>query len=211
MNCIPSFWTPHVSEQQREALAWADETISIITERNLNRLFSYCGMMEKPEELRNSLEAFTGKETEYRRSMNYLYLFREEDDRSGERMAYREGVLKKWSQSAMYMNSAESRTPRRIAHILAGAAAGVAMIFAVLVTIFAGRLYAPNSTPWILLIVLSYIFKDRIKEILRDVFGRSLPRIAADQLSILRDPAIGNRGRRFQGEGPVFGILGCSG
>jgi hypothetical protein len=187
------FLDASVTPKQREALAWADETISIITERNLNRLFSYCGMMEKPSELREKLEAFTRKETEYRRSMNYKYLYQEEDERSGEGLAYRESILKKWSQSAMYMNSAESRAPRRIAHMLAGAAAGVAMIFAVVVTIFAGRLYAPNSTPWILLIVLSYIFKDRIKEILREVFGRSLPRLASDQLSILKDPAVDKR------------------
>lgn len=187
------FLDASVTDKQREALAWADETVSIIVERNLNRLFSYCGMMDKPAELREKLECFTRKETEYRRSMNYQYLYREEDERSGERLAYRESILKKWSQSAMYMSSAESRAPRRIAHILAGAAAGVAMIFAVLFSIFAERFYAPNSTPWILLIVLSYIFKDRIKEILREVFGRSMPRLASDQLSLLKDPAAGRR------------------
>ena len=104
-------------------------------------------------------------------------------------MAYRESILKKWSQSAMYMNLEESRTPHRIGHIIAGIAAGVAMIFAVLVTIFAGKMFIPNSLPWILLIVMSYIFKDRIKEVLREWMKKLMPRITSDQLSLLFDRA----------------------
>lgn len=187
------FLNPHVSDKQRKALAWADESISIITERNLIRLFSYCDVMESSDHLKRSFGKITALETEYRKSMNYQYLYLEEDSRSGERLAYRESLLKKWSQSAMYMNSEESNTPRRIGHILAGAAAGVAMIFAVFATIFAGKFFPMNSTPWVLLVVLAYIFKDRIKEILREIFGSFLPRLTPDQLTILTDPAVGKK------------------
>ena len=184
------FISPRITDVQRTALAWADESISIISERALNRLFSHTLVMAECEDLLKAYEKITRKENEYRKSMNYQYLYREEDPHSGERMAYRESILKKWSQSAMYMTREESRTPGRIGHIVAGTAAGVAMIFAVLVTIFAGRIFIPNSTPWILLVVISYIFKDRIKEILREYFKRILPRFTSDQHSLLYDPSI---------------------
>jgi len=187
------FINPRVTDIQRTALAWADESISIITERGLNRLFSYTQELESPENLLKTYEAVTKRETDYRKSMNYQYYYQEDDSRSGERLAYRENILKKWSQSAMYMNNEDSRTPYRIGQIIAGIAAGVAMIFAVTVTIFAGRVFTQNSIPWILLIVFSYIFKDRIKEILRGKLKKLLPRITSDHLSLLYDLTMGRK------------------
>ncbi len=195
----PLFMTPEVTGKQREALNWADESISIITEQNLHRLYSYCGMLESPEELRMKFEEITMREFEHRRSMNYQYLYNEADSRSGERLAYRDSILKKWSQSALYMTREESSTPRRVSHLLAGAAAGIAMLFAVFAAIFAGKLFIPNSAPWVLLIVTAYIFKDRIKEILRNLFIRFSPWLIADQLTILVDPAVNRRVGKAKG------------
>ena len=187
------FISQQVTDDQRNALSWADESVSIITERALNRLFSYAEMIKNSTGLLESIEKLAKSESGYRESMNYQYLFIEEDSYSGERMAYRENILKKWSQSALYMTKEESRTPNRLGHIVAGTAAGIAMIFAVLVTIFAGNMFIPNSTPWILLIVVSYIFKDRIKDILKDSLRRLLPRLTSDQHSILFDPSTGKK------------------
>jgi len=203
------FINPRVNTVHREALAWADEAVSIITERGLNRLFSYTTEIESSENLLKAIEKITKSENQYRQDMDYQYLYIEDDSRSGERLAYRESMLKKWSQSAMYMTNEDSRTPHRIGHFLAGIAAAVAMIFAVLVTIFAGRVFIPNSTPWVLLIVLSYVFKDRIKEVLREIFKNLLPRITSDQLNILFDPSLKKRvgiSRGFASFGTASGV-----
>uniref|UniRef100_UPI002639D232 hypothetical protein n=1 Tax=Oceanispirochaeta sp. TaxID=2035350 RepID=UPI002639D232 len=187
------FINPRIGEVQRKALAWADEAISIATERSLNSLFSHTQVMESSEHLLKAYEKITMSETEYRTRMDYQYLNNKEDTHSGERLAYRESFLKKWSQSAMYMTNEDSRAPLRVGHILAGIAAGVAMIFAVLITILAGKIFIPNSTPWILIIVLAYIFKDRIKEMLREVFKKLLPQLTSDQRSILFDQSLEKR------------------
>ena len=181
------FINPRVTDAQRTALTWADESISIISERALNRLFTDTQKLESPDALLAAYEEIAKKESRYRKSMNYQYYHKEDDSRSGERMAYRENILKKWSQSAMYMNNEDSRTPYRMGEIIAGIAAGVAMIFAVTVTIFAGKFFIPNSTPWVMLIVLAYIFKDRIKEFLRGKLKTLFPRLTSDQQSILHD------------------------
>lgn len=193
------FLTPEVTEQQREALRWADEKMSIITERNINRLYGYCHGMQTAEKLRKNFEEITSEETQYRRIMKYEYLYTGDDSSTGEHLAYRESILKKWSQSAMYMTSEESHTPRRIGHMLASIAAGLAMFFALIITIFAGKYFIPNSIPWILLVIISYIFKDRVKEILREVFRKNLPWMIADQLTILVDPASKRRIGRAKG------------
>jgi hypothetical protein len=81
----------------------------------------------------------------------------------------------------MYMSSEQSRSVSRVGHVIAGVAAAVAMSFAVIATFLAGRLFAAYSIPWALLIVVSYIFKDRIKEVLRSILIRLVPRLIADE------------------------------
>lgn len=182
------FISPRITPAQRTALGWADESISISTERILNRLFSYAEKIEEPEDLLIKMEAVTKKESGYRRQMNYQYLYNDEDPYLGEKLAYRENILKKWAHSALYMTREDRKGSLRAGHFLGGAAAGIAMIFAVLVTIYAGKVFIPNTTPWVLAIVVSYIFKDRIKEILKEYFKKLMPRITADQHSRLYDP-----------------------
>lgn len=194
----PRFLDPHVDETLRTALRWADESISIITEKQYIRLYGYCNP-EKDREIMNLIEELTESETKYRKSMNYLYLYRKKDSHSGETMAYRESMLKRWSQSAMYMNSEFSRTPGRIGQIIAGTAAGLAMFFAVFAAIIAENYTPRNSSLWILVMVISYIMKDRIKEMLRGIFGNLMPGLTTDQQINLYDPAMKTRVGRSSG------------
>ena len=189
----PLFISPRISDLHRTALNWADESISIITERSLNKLFSIVSEYDKPEKLMSEIVELVKNETAYRTSMNYQYLYNKDNPYIGEILAYRENTLKKWAQSAMYMTREESRNQRRAGHIIAGTAAGVAMFFAVFVTIFAGKVFIPNTTPWVLAVIISYIFKDRIKEILRESFKKFLPRLTSDQLSLLYDSSAGEK------------------
>lgn len=183
------FLDPHIHEDHRTALYWADESISIITENAFISLYKDCWTLKDSKELISLIEEIIENEVSYRKSMNYQYQYNKEDSLCGETMAYRENVLKKWSQSAMYMNKENSQAPKRIGHLIAGTAAATAMFFAVFVTIYAENFFPKNSTSWILIIVLSYVFKDRIKEILRHSFGNMMPRLTSDQQSNLFDPA----------------------
>jgi len=192
------FLDPHIDETLREALRWADESISIITEKGFTRLFSACGH-EGDREIKTLIEELVESESRYRESMNYAYLYKEDDSHCGETMAYRDSILKKWSQSAMYMNSQFSRTPKRISHLIAGTAAGLAMFFAVFAAILAENISPRNSSLWILAMVISYIMKDRIKELLRRIFGDLLPGLTTDQQVILYDPAMKTRAGRSSG------------
>ena len=63
------------------------------------------------------------------------------------------------------------------------------MAFAVIATIFASQHFASNSIPWAVIIIVAYIVKDRIKELLRNGLIAFLPRVVADQINDLVDPA----------------------
>ncbi|MBB6482120.1 hypothetical protein [Spirochaeta isovalerica] len=192
------FLDPHINETLREALRWADESISIITEKSFISLHGYCDP-ESDIPQRKMIEDLLAGEEKYRQSMNYEYLYNENQPHCGEKMAYRDSMLKKWSQSAMYMNSQYSRTPNRIGHLIAGTAAGLAMFFAVTAAIVADKVSPENSSLWILVMVISYIMKDRIKEVLRKVFGNLLPGLTTDQQINLFDPALKTLAGRSSG------------
>ncbi len=80
--------------------------------------------------------------------------------------------------------------------LYASIAAAIAMTFAVSVSIIADRYLPGQSLPWILAIVVSYIFKDRIKESLREVLIHTAPGLVADERIRLTDQATGNKAGR---------------
>jgi hypothetical protein len=151
-------------------------------------------MCAEDDSLCNVVDEITGfveNENSYRAEQQYTSAPSNTDEHLEETIAYRASMLKKWAQSAMYMKRVVSRIPSQVNHILAGMAAALAMAFAVTATIYAETIYVKNSLPWAMILIISYVFKDRIKEVLREVFGRLLPRLLADRILKLYDPATG--------------------
>ncbi len=180
-----------VPERLLIAFRWADESISLKAEIEYYKLHALAEKHDLLSGIVPDCIAGIKRESGYRADRGYESIVRPGDQTANEQMLYRESVLKKWSQSALYLTSEESRTPHRAAHITAGVAAAAAMSFAVVATFFATRLFASYSIPWALLVVIGYIFKDRIKEILRSVLVALLPRFVADESIRLIDPSDG--------------------
>ncbi len=186
------FMQTSIPERLVSAFRWADESISLKAEIEYYKLQL---LADRHEELAGIIpDCIQGikRESKYRAKRGYGSIVTPDDPIANEQVIYRESVLKKWSQSALYLSSAESKAPNRATHITAGIAAAAAMSFAVVATFFAQRLFASYSIPWALLIVVGYIFKDRIKEILRSVLLTFLPRIVADESTRLINPTTGN-------------------
>jgi hypothetical protein len=76
---------------------------------------------------------------------------------------YRRGVLKKFISNALFLDTEVSEGPG-LSQVPLAIAAGFAMLFAVIVTLFAQTRYTTNSVPFVVVVVLSYVFKDRLKD-----------------------------------------------
>ena len=137
------------------------------------------------------IEQEAASEEQHRKEFQYMTDLAATGSHSGETVSYRTGMLKKWSQSALYIRTEESLLPKTVGHVFAGAAAAAAMTFAVMAALYAQKVFSTNTLPWALIIILAYVFKDRIKEVLRDVFGRGIPKLLADQITRFRDPVTG--------------------
>lgn len=173
---------------------WADEAISLIVESiSLEMYLSLEPLFGELQEPAYALLRRSRAELNYRREQKYESVVSKENRYSTEAVAYRSGVLKKWSQSVLYLTPVHSKVPKRIGGILAGAAAAIAMAFAIMAAIYAETLFTKNTMQWALLAIIAYVFKDWIKLSLRAFFSRVLPRLLADQISSFVSPRTGNR------------------
>ena len=185
-----AFLDSRVPDTIREAMRWADEAISLKTEKNIYRLhemFREAGADEAVALLGRRL----GREDAYRAEAGYDTHVSPDDQSANEQFIYRESVLKKWAQGAMYMSVERSKALARVAQILAASAAAVAMAFALGATFLTQQYFSSDTVTWAALIVVAYIFKDRIKETLRSLLLASLPRFVADRAHKLVDTAAG--------------------
>ena len=89
-------------------------------------------------------------------------------------------MLKKFISSVLYLK-AEFSEWETLTQVVFGLAAGAAMLFAALVTLFFQSRYAMNSMPFLIALVVSYIFKDRIKDWLKMLFSKNMTRWISDR------------------------------
>lgn len=174
------------------AFEWADEALSLIVENTSLEMYLVLEpLFNQIQESAYTLLRLSRLELSYRREKKYESVVSKNNKYSSEAVAYRSGVLKKWTQSVLYLTPIPSKAPQRVANMFAGTAAAIAMTFATLAAIFAETFFIRNSMQWTLLVIFAYVFKDRIKEGLRIFFGRIVPRLLADQISSFVSPRTG--------------------
>ncbi len=94
-------------------------------------------------------------------------------------------VLKRYVFSALYLDVRQGEEGVLARQVAAGIAAGLAMLLTVLVTLWARARWPNTSAAFVTALVVSYIFKDRLKELARGWLGRRvMPRGPAQVLEI---------------------------
>jgi hypothetical protein len=84
-----------------------------------------------------------------------------------EQVLYRKGLLNKFVFDALFLSVSRAALGKRIHNLIGSLSAGIAMMIYLLFFIWQGTVFAINSEPFIILSVLIYILKDRIKEALK--------------------------------------------
>jgi hypothetical protein len=180
---------PAVPVRLKETFKFLDEYLSLIIEEYLTPALAalrankaFPAGFKKIEEDLSGLVLSQGR---HRAAMGYPSIFKKGE--SNEVLIYRRGVLKKFISSVLYLKTEmdEWQAPTQM---VSGLAAGLAMLFAVLAAIYAQSRYTMNSAPFVMVIVISYVFKDRIKDWLKLLFSRNLTRWFSDREIKILDP-----------------------
>ena len=81
-------------------------------------------------------------------------------------------MLKKFAESDLYLSSNKRKNTFLVEQILYSLAAGAAMVVATLSSFFFQQRYGNFTLPFLIALVISYMFKDRLKDWLRLIFAR---------------------------------------
>jgi len=119
------------------------------------------------------IKTFLINEKIYKKANNHFYI-KSNDDDNNRYVIFRHGALKKFVESDMYIELNKKEDGFAIRQIFYGIAAGLAMIFATIIAFSFKWKFGSVSTQLFIALVISYIFKDRIKELTRYYFSNKL-------------------------------------
>ena len=110
-------------------------------------------------------------ERAYKVSQGYLTVNPDDPDGNSE-FVFRASLLKKFAESDLYLSSNKRKNTFLVEQILYSLAAGAAMVVATLSSFFFQQRYGNFTLPFLIALVVSYMFKDRLKEWLRLIFAK---------------------------------------
>ncbi len=169
------FNLPGVDAEIFTAYSLTDEYISLLIEEAAIEMYQIVNdhlKSAKQGQFKSQLRARAAKESKHRRAMGYGSVLKEGDD--NETYVFRASVLKKYAASVLYLSTAVHREGRGTEQILYAIAAGLSMIFATVVAFYFQSIYGNLTVPFFTALVIGYMFKDRIKELARDLFSAKL-------------------------------------
>lgn len=162
------------AERVRAIHALADEYSSICAEQ-----YSF-DILEKTRRFgssnsggyRGRLLRLIRQEQKYRREQGYPSIA--EPDSKNESFIYRRGVLKRLMESILFLNTRVRPEGMLTEQIIYSLAAGLAMVFATAVAFMTQQKYGNFTLAFFVALVVSYMFKDRIKELARLYINRKV-------------------------------------
>lgn len=166
---------PTVSDKTRSYFRLCDEFMSHVVEMRTIRLIRKIDSSDEPEKSAKARAAFMNlimAEREYKLSQDYGVLNME--DNHDRQLVYHRGMLKKFIESELYIRLDKKKDGVAVEQIYYSIAAGVAMIFATAVAWYTQVVYGNITWPLFFVLVVSYMLKDRIKDLLRYYFAHRL-------------------------------------
>lgn len=177
---------PKVPEKLRGHFFLCDEFISHIVEMRTIRIIRRIDSARQSRmltEWRERLITLIRQEREYKLRRGYGVVKDGED--KNRMVVYHHGMLKKFVESELYIRLDKKRDGVAVEQLYYSIAAGVAMIFATAVAWHTQVKYGNITWPLFLVLVVSYMLKDRIKDLLRYYFAHKLGNKYFDKKAIV--------------------------
>jgi len=157
-----------------------DEYLSLMVEDSTCRLAERL-QHAKPdwgEELCVRLHQLALSELKYRETQGYGSLPASKG--RNEQLVYRRGALRTYVESVFFLSTRHKPESRLARELLLSLAAGIAMVFATAVAFLAHVQYENWTTAFFVVLVISYMFKDRIKALAQDYLKTNSQRFFFD-------------------------------
>lgn len=170
-----AFNLPSVTEEVFRAYSLTDESISLLIEEASIEMYQIVEThlkSEKRQLLLAQLQARVKSETKHRLARGYTSILAMDEE--NETYIFRASVLKKYAASVLHLSTAVSREGRGMEHFLFSIAAGISMVIATTIAFFFQQQFGNFTFPFFVALVVGYMFKDRVKELGREIFASKL-------------------------------------
>ncbi|RME79362.1 MAG: hypothetical protein D6784_00805 [Chloroflexi bacterium] len=181
------FNLPNVAEKVFTTYKLIDEAISLLIEESAVEMFQIVDAYMKKSgraEYKQRLGELVDKEIRHRQMFGYRAILNQSPD--NEEFIFRASVLKKFAASVLFLSTDIQREGATLEQLLYAVAAGISMIFATVVAFYFQQAYGSFTFPVFIALVVGYMFKDRIKELGRQVFARYLQNVLFDRRITIR-------------------------
>jgi len=171
---------PGITEEATNSIFdYADEYQSLLVERHAAYLLKVFSRQAKENVLCiKTLNEIVLQEMDYRRQKAYHSVAIKHQDNVN--LLHRIARLKKFIESNLYLNTDTKKEGIIVEQILFSIAAGIAMVFATGVAFASQMIYGNLTLPFFIALIVSYMFKDRIKELTRIYFSEKHQKIVYD-------------------------------
>jgi hypothetical protein len=171
--------TTDISDNVKKAARWGDEYQSLMLEGQLHTLVNgLSGKFGQPSDIVNRLHQLVLSEISYRKRAQYPSVAK--IGANNEHLFHRRGRLKRYIESNLFLNTDTRREGVLYEQVFFSLAAGLAMVFATTIAFASQYAFGNLTMPFFVVLVISYMFKDRIKELSRLYFDRKRKKMFFD-------------------------------
>jgi hypothetical protein len=166
---------PTVDRQNMEYYRYGEEFMCNIMEKHAFMLMKGVKGRKNSsfEEIKEKLLFFAEEITDFKRQKGYLSVENKPVDKNS-KFLYRSGLLKKYAESDLFLDIQKRRDGVLVEQIMFSIAAGISMIFATVVAFSVQQRYGNLTVPLFVALVVSYMLKDRIKDLFRFYFAHKM-------------------------------------
>ncbi len=174
------------------AVAWVEEDLSRLLETMLADLARTLKKADAPAATVHAVEQVAVEEARYRDRTGLGGVGRVGMRRRElEALEFRRHVLKRFTSSVLWLKPEVRPASEWVLHLLYALAASVAMGFAIMAALWNGADMSGNAARWVLVAIVAYAAKDRIKAFLQTTFANVVSRHFPDRSWRVRAPDAG--------------------
>ena len=177
---------PNVPAKAITYFAFGDEFLSNRIDRKTFEVLEYFSVnhADRYNDLKKSLLELIRKEREHRIASGYEVMKDEIPNKNSE-LLHRLKLLRRYIDNHLSLNSNKKKDGKLAEQMALSIAAGLAMVFATAIAFSAQQTYGNFTMPLFVALVVSYILKDRIKELVRYYFASRLSKKYFDKKTII--------------------------
>ena len=186
----------------KRVFGYADEYISTLYSKYLYHVWQILENFESPEshQTKELLKDGIYKEREYKKKMKYPFAEPKDQSKENESFLFRWEMIKNFINNKLILTTRFDRENKWMIQFYYSLAAGIAMIFATGIAFYYNQKFGNFTIRFFVILVISYMFKDRIKDWIKDLINYILKKETYDHTINIYDDnqhMLGNMSQGF--------------